>query len=246
MGGNNSKKAKKETSPPQSVKNVQAVKTNNELGETLTVQNVKRKSSVMEKEDDGKFSTSKISKLYDRYKDSDDVISMQGIVKFCTDLNVDAESGIILVLAWHMKAKTMGIFTKEEFVLGLTELQADTLDKLKDKFVMMEKELADQTKFKEIFKFAFHFAKDSTQKNLSIDMAKELLKLLMGDRFPHSKTFVAFLAQSQYKVMNFDQWQNFLEFNKAIAVDLHNYDEGSAWPVMFDDYVQYVRGSKAG
>jgi len=36
----------------------------------------------------------------------------------------------------------------------------------------------------------------------------------------------------------------FLEFNRVIASDLHNYDEYGAWPVMCDEFVDYVRNKK--
>jgi DCN1-like protein 4/5 len=245
MGGNNSKKAKKDTSPPPSVKNVQTVnKMTKEQEDTTTTKERKRGSSVFVQEDDTKFSLTRVDKLFDRYKEDENSMSIQGIERFCKDLNVDTESALVLVLAWHMKAQTMGIFTREEFKTGLTDLNADSLEKLKEQFKNMERELTDPVKFKEIYKFAFVFAKEKDQKSLSVDMAKELLRLLVGDRFSHTKNFIEFLSQASFKAINADQWQNFLEFNKAIASDLHNYDENGAWPVMFDEFVEYVRNKK--
>jgi len=250
MGGNNSKKAKKESSPPPSVKTVPSIiKVNpKEQEDTNNVkQDRKRGTSVFApQEDDSKFSVTKVDKLFDRYKESgeEDTMSIQGIERFCKDLNVDAESALVLVLAWHMKAQTMGIFTRQEFKTGLTELNADTLEKIREQLKTMEKELIDPVKFKDIYRFAFTFAKEKDQKSLNVDMAKELLRLLMGDRFHHTKNFIEFLGQASFKAINADQWQNFLEFNRSITSDLQNYDEKGAWPVMCDEFVEYVRNKK--
>jgi len=249
MGGNNTKKLKKEIDPPPpvNIKNVQTInKPTKENDEPVNVKPERKRGPsvfVQEEKDDGKFSTSKVDKLFDRYKESgdDDSMSIQGIERFCKDLNIDTESALVLVLAWHMKAQTMGVFTRQEFKTGLTDLNADTLEKIREQFKTMERELTDPVKFKEVYKFAFTFAKEKEQKSLNVDMAKELLRLLMGDRYPHTKNFIEFLGQASFKAINLDQWLNFLEFNKAVAPDLKNYDENGAWPVMFDEFVDYVR-----
>lgn len=41
-------------------------------------------------------------------------------------------------------------------------------------------------------------------------------------------TFLIFLQQSKYKVINKDQWYNVLEFSRTVHADLSNYDEDGA------------------
>jgi len=38
-----------------------------------------------------------------------------------------------------------------------------------------------------------------------------------------------------------DQWMNILEFCRTIKGDLSNYDENGAWPVLLDEYCEWIR-----
>ncbi|KAK7807958.1 hypothetical protein U0070_003030 [Myodes glareolus] len=49
------------------------------------------------------------------------------------------------------------------------------------------------------------------------------------------------LEQSKYKVINKDQWCNVLEFSRTISLDLSNYDEDGAWPVLLDEFVEWYK-----
>jgi len=48
-----------------------------------------------------------------------------GMEKFCKDIGVKPEDIVMLVLAWKMKAKQMGYFTQEEWLLGMTDIKYD-------------------------------------------------------------------------------------------------------------------------
>ncbi|TYG67153.1 hypothetical protein ES288_D05G055400v1 [Gossypium darwinii] len=49
-------------------------------------------------------------------------------------------------------------------------------------------------------------------------------------------------VQNDYKVINSDQWINFLRFCKEISFpDLENYDAIQAWPLILDNYVEWMR-----
>lgn len=41
--------------------------------------------------------------------------------------------------------------------------------------------------------------------------------------------------------MNSDQWSMFLVFCKTIDIDFSEYDNDSAWPLMLDDFVTFMR-----
>jgi len=45
-------------------------------------------------------------------------------------------------------------------------------------------------------------------------------------------------------VINKDQWTQFLEFSATVKSDFSDYDEGAAWPVIFDDYVEWAKGKQ--
>ena len=51
-----------------------------------------------------------------------DKIGVEGIAKFCDELQVDPTSKIVLIVAWKFKAATQCEFSKKEFIDGMTEL----------------------------------------------------------------------------------------------------------------------------
>ncbi|KAI8878605.1 DUF298-domain-containing protein [Backusella circina FSU 941] len=90
-----------------------------------------------------------------------------------------------------------------------------------------------------MYKYTFSYAKNKDQKCMDVDTAVVLWTMLLADKFPIVHDFVTFLQQQKpVKVINRDQWQSFLEF---ASQDLDCYDESSAWPVLFDEFVDWKR-----
>ncbi|CAE1279991.1 DCUN1D4_5 [Acanthosepion pharaonis] len=171
----------------------------------------------------------------------DDLISPEGMEKFCEDIGVEPENIVMLVLAWKLAAKSMGFFTMQEWLKGMTELQCDTTSKLRKKLDFIRSYLNDPVCFKSIYRYAYDFAKDKDQRSMDIETAKAMLSLLLGKHWPLHSLFHQFLEQSKYKVINKDQWCNILEFSRTIHTDLSNYDEDGAWPVMLDEFVEWLK-----
>uniref|UniRef100_A0A8C2M2M7 DCN1-like protein n=1 Tax=Cricetulus griseus TaxID=10029 RepID=A0A8C2M2M7_CRIGR len=148
---------------------------------------------------------------------------------------------IMLVLAWKLEAESMGFFTKEEWLKGMTSLQCDCTEKLQSRFDFLRSQLNDISSFKNIYRYAFDFARDKDQRSLDIDTAKSMLALLLGRTWPLFSVFYQYLEQSKYRVMNKDQWYNVLEFSRTVHADLSNYDEDGAWPVLLDEFVEWQK-----
>ncbi|KAI8597467.1 hypothetical protein EDD21DRAFT_215885 [Dissophora ornata] len=146
----------------------------------------------------------------------------------------------MLVLAFHLKADTMPIFTKEEWTKGMKILGVDSAEKLKAKMPTLVERLKNPQQFKEFYRYIFMFAKDSEQKCMPLETACAMIQTVMKGR-PHEKRFVEFLeVKKPVKVINKDQWYNFLDFSDSIAEDMSNYDgASSAWPVLLDEYVEW-------
>jgi len=177
-----------------------------------------------------------------KYKGSDTQIGPEGVEALCRDIGVEPENIVMLVFAWHLNAQTMGYFKKEEFITGLQSIGVDTLEKLKGHLNVFRNELDDPSKFKDIYRYAFGFAKEKEQKILDLATADVVLDILMGGRFPHTDKLRKFLQeQTSYKSVNLDQWMNILEFSRTIKADLSNYDENGAWPVLLDEYCDWAR-----
>lgn len=190
------------------------------------------------------FSAKKVEELYDKYKDKDsyEQIGPEGVEQLCKDIGVDPEDVLVLVFAWHLNAQRMGFFGKDEFINGLQKLGADNLSKLKGQMTNFRRDLEDHVKFKDIYRFAFGFAKERESKILDLPTADALLALVLGNRYQHTEPLRQFLKeQTTYKSVNLDQWMNILEFSKSIKADLSNYDENSAWPVLLDEYCEWAK-----
>lgn len=194
----------------------------------------------------GAFSSKKLDELFDKYKDEDgQAIGPAGVEQLCKDINVDPEDILVLVFAWHLNAQRMGFFSKEEFVTGLQKLGVDNISKLKGQLGTFKKDLDDQVKFKDIYRFAFGFVKERETKIIDLPTADALLSLVLSNRYPHTEALRQFLKeQTTYKSINQDQWMNILEFSKSIKADLSNYDENSAWPVLLDEYSEWASKHK--
>ena len=69
-----------------------------------------------------------IERIEVRVDDDDDdsieeIINASGLTLFFADVGVDPEDVSLLVFSYHLQAKEMGIFTKDEFIKGMTKLQ---------------------------------------------------------------------------------------------------------------------------
>lgn len=77
---------------------------------------------------------------------------------------------------------------------------------------------------------------------MDIETAKAMLSLLLSKSWPLYSEFEEFLQQQKApKVINKDQWNNIFEFSKTIHMDLSNYSIDGAWPVLLDDFVDFLQ-----
>ncbi|KAG9160947.1 hypothetical protein Leryth_023541 [Lithospermum erythrorhizon] len=127
--------------------------------------------------------TRHLEELYNKYKDPyADMITADGITLFCNDLQVDPQDILQLVISWHMKAATMCEFSKQEFIDGLQSIGIDSLEKFRERLPFLRSELRDEQKFREIYNFAFGWAKEKGQKSLALDTAIGMWQLLFAEK----------------------------------------------------------------
>ncbi|XP_076782260.1 DCN1-like protein 5 isoform X4 [Arvicanthis niloticus] len=139
------------------------------------------------------FSRKKCLAWFYEYAGPDEVVGPEGMEKFCEDIGVEPENIIMLVLAWKLEAESMGFFTKEEWLKGMTSLQCDCTEKLQSRFDFLRSQLNDISSFKNIYRYAFDFARDKDQRSLDIDTAKSMLALLLGRTWPLFSVFYQYL-----------------------------------------------------
>ncbi|CAI9755071.1 unnamed protein product [Fraxinus pennsylvanica] len=147
-----------------------------------------------------------IKQLYNRYKGN----------LLCLDVHAT-----LLVVSWHMKAATMCEFSRKEFIGGLLSLGIASLEKFRERIPFMRSELKENQKFREIYNFAFGWAKEKGQKSLALDTAIGMWQLLF--------------AEKQWPLV--DYWCQFLQ---NIDPTLSNYNPEGAWPYLIDEFVEYL------
>lgn len=97
------------------------------------------------------------------YFSSLSLLGPEGMEKFCQDIAVDPENVVMLVLAYKMGARQMGFFSQSEWCKGLTDLQCDSIQKIQNKLDFLYSLLNDPNTFKLIYRYAYDFARVSSQ-----------------------------------------------------------------------------------
>ncbi|XP_019065512.1 DCN1-like protein 4 isoform X7 [Fukomys damarensis] len=105
------------------------------------------------------FSSKRCLEWFYEYAGTEDVVGPEGMEKFCEDIGVEPENVVMLVLAWKLDAQNMGYFTLQEWLTGMTSLQCDTTEKLRNSLDCLRSLLNDSTNFKLIYRYAFDFAR---------------------------------------------------------------------------------------
>ena len=192
------------------------------------------------------YSETRIYSLFDQYKDADeDLIMEEGIVKFCSDLDVKPDDFRILVLAWKFQAETMCRFTRTEFITGCKAMHVDSIKGIQSRFPDLLDEVSRDVVFKDFYRWTFKFGLDGEtgQRTLPLDIARALWKLVFHQH-QHKllDRWLFFLDEHPcIRGISKDTWDMFLNFIESVSADLCSYDDTAAWPSLFDDFVEYEK-----
>ena len=173
--------------------------------------------------------------LYAKYRaTNEDIVGVEGILKFCEDIEIDPIDPVILVISLKMSAQSMGRYTKDEFVSGMRRMACDSVASIKQKLPSLRAELKDDDKFKEIYDYSFTFSKEPNQKSLPLDTASAMWKVLLTDRWKLVDAWCEFLATEHNKAITQDTWSQILQFSRTIGPNMQGYDPAGAWPYLID------------
>eukprot|EP00698_Gefionella_okellyi_P003188 TRINITY_DN12983_c0_g1_i1.p1 TRINITY_DN12983_c0_g1~~TRINITY_DN12983_c0_g1_i1.p1 ORF type:complete len:251 (+),score=31.11 TRINITY_DN12983_c0_g1_i1:124-876(+) len=185
----------------------------------------------------------KVEALFNRYKDpTAPKVGPEGMMLFCEDLRVEPTDIIMLLIAWKFEAKCMSEFARNEFVEGFKSLGVDSIDGLRALFPQLHKELQDPRSYKEFYLWLFDFAKEEGKKVVDLEMAINLWGLVLATRFPYLQKWIDFLqSRPGVKAISRDIWSLLPDFARSIGDDLANYDDEGAWPLLLDEFVEYLQ-----
>eukprot|EP00499_Haloplacidia_sp_CaronLabIsolate_P012281 CAMPEP_0196774618 /NCGR_PEP_ID=MMETSP1104-20130614/3518_1 /TAXON_ID=33652 /ORGANISM="Cafeteria sp., Strain Caron Lab Isolate" /LENGTH=254 /DNA_ID=CAMNT_0042144781 /DNA_START=3 /DNA_END=767 /DNA_ORIENTATION=- len=187
--------------------------------------------------------TGKAEAEFARFASEEDPSQIEdaGIAALCEELGISPEDIVILVISYHMKAKEMCIYTKEEFIQGMAAIGVSTVAELKKKLPELRAQLDRPPFFKAFYEFCFGFALEAGQKNLPREVATALWNIVLKGRYANLDAWIAFLDERKQKMVTKDTWNLFWQFACTVRPDFSDYDEDGAWPVMIDDFVEYMK-----
>ncbi|KAJ4846784.1 hypothetical protein Tsubulata_014097 [Turnera subulata] len=190
-----------------------------------------------------------VDNIFDSYaNEALGVIDPEGIEALCLDMKVEVTDVRILMLAWKLNAQKQGYFTKDEWRTGMKALGVDTISKLVKALPRLENEVEMPENFKDFYSYAFRYClTEEKQKNVDIESICELLNLVLRSKFQSKiDLLIDYLKiQKDYKVINHDQWLGFLQFCQEIKFPgLENYDPDLAWPLILDNFVDWVKENR--
>jgi hypothetical protein len=197
-------------------------------------------------------SKSKLEKLFKEYADGDDptVMSEAGMIKFFKDVHVNPESHETLAIAWHLQASEMGLFQLDEFVNGFSKSGCSDKKDIQKAVQQVTSSLSDAKQFKEFYRWIFHHVKeDEKKKTIPTELAVQLWQIVLSSfkhEMPLLSDWIKFCETTQdkdMKVVSRDVWEQLYDFLKETK-SVDDYDESAAWPVAFDEFIEYVQEQK--
>lgn len=200
-----------------------------------------------------KANKAKLEALFKKYDgEGDDVgtVCEDKLSAFFTDSGVDEEGVDSVVLMWYWKCSAPGEISKEEFLKGMANLGIDDTSGLKKSLDRVVATLSNKDTFRDYYKWLFAFHREAEErKSLDKEDALPLWAVHLKGRFTHLDQWMEFQKASGPKVVKRDEWDMLLEFAfecsaKKYTPNFSNYEDSGAWPVLIDDFVEFVQTKK--
>ena len=170
-------------------------------------------------------------------------------------MNIGLEDIGALVFSELVQSPTLAKITREGFVDGCQEANADSIQKIRNVILQRRSQLAtDIHTFKNVYNQTFVLGLQGNQKSLDLGMATAFWTLLFsknGYEWRTSTTpwldwWIEFMEQKWKKAVNKDLWRQTLTFAQETMKDesLGFWNEESSWPSVIDDFVEWVKTEK--
>lgn len=195
--------------------------------------------------DDGESTANLFIKYRDIGREEDgheeNYITVSGLVKFAQDLGVDAEDVVMLVVLYKIGSTKQYVVSEYEWNDGWRNLGCSNLSQMRNKLPSLRKELDNKSTFKPIYMFAFDYNKVPDQKAFANEDAVSAWRLLLTGRYGDIEKWCTFVQDEFKKAVPRDTWQLFFDFAMDVGTDLNRYNASDAWPLLIDNYVEYLK-----
>ena len=178
------------------------------------------------------------------------VLTGQSMLHFFSQLRLHENDWTTLALAWKWNCSKGGAIYRHEFVAGMKAMGCSTLEQLQEKVTQLRSQLeADPTLFSTFFRFVFQFVRttqESNRKTIALDTARRLLHSLLASHYPHHiepfTRYLEGLGEGRPGMrMTYDQWMSVLDWCEQMDAECLRYEEEGSWPVLLDDFVDWLR-----
>jgi hypothetical protein len=174
-----------------------------------------------------------------------DAVAGEKFLELFKDIHVDPAADVAaLALSAKCNASEMGVFRRREFICGCAALEVNTVEDLRAKMPELRENVLTGRTLPEVYGYTFGVALDPPSKVLPLEEATQYWALLLHD-WPLREEFCGWANRHMKgKAINRDLWMMVLKLATEVPPDLSTYDENPAWPVVFDEFVEYFRAKK--
>jgi len=171
-----------------------------------------------------------------------DGVAGEKFLELFQDLEVDPSCDVAaLALSAACNASEMGVFRRREFICGCAVLEVDNLNDLRKKMPELRAGVLQGKALPEVYAYTFGVALEAPSKVLPLEEAQQYWALLLPE-WPLREEFCEWAGKHMRgKAISRDLWMMVLKLATEVPADLSTYDENPAWPVVFDEFVEYYR-----
>eukprot|EP00922_Rhytidocystis_sp_ex-Travisia-forbesii_P050583 GHVS01075155.1.p1 GENE.GHVS01075155.1~~GHVS01075155.1.p1 ORF type:complete len:366 (-),score=85.28 GHVS01075155.1:366-1463(-) len=147
-----------------------------------------------------RFDLRRAGLLFDSYAEKgntggDGRITPNGVRRLCEDIGLDVLDPVLLAIAYKCGCTVQGVFTKTEFLKGMTAMATDSLLKLKNRLSDLREEMNNPQTLRPIYAYAFGYSLDVGRRHMCPELAVAYWRLLLSDHFLLLEPWIQFVEE---------------------------------------------------
>lgn len=170
-----------------------------------------------------------------------------GTALLMQQLHISDDCFLAFVALSRFGCTEIGLMNEASFLKGVSGCA--NLAELREQLVAAEQAaLGDARTFDDYAQYAFSLALGGPgTKVLDVAVAAQLLNMLASSLSrecqQRTRAFADYITSeaASLRVLNYDQFCSWFAFVREIAPDHSNWEEGGAWPLLFDSFVEHTR-----